>query len=228
MKLFRSILIILTLLALAGYSLRESAPPEDSIPPSEYTPSATWTLTLPPTESLPAEPTATETLAASPTLTSLPTFTVTVGPDFSQIKVVSVSVTASGILLRLSLPGVTQAYPVRVDGKNYECTLDAKYPDNMFCKGPMFKTGELVSIEVLPVDSNVPLYATYFAVSNEALYTATAVGSNRTWCPQRGTNVTCETENRVDDTGSACIVSTCFDACGYYYSIDTCVYYSQP
>ena len=153
---------------------------------------------------------------------------MTVGPDFSQIKVVSVSVTASGILLRLSLPGVTQAYPVRVDGKNYECTLDAKYPDNMFCRGPMFKTGELVSIEVLPVDSNVPLYATYFAVSNEALYTATAVGSNRTWCPQRGTNVTCETENRVDDTGSACIVSTCFDACGYYYSIETCVYYSQP
>ena len=214
----------LFLIVLSGCSLREAAPAEDSIPPAEYTPSLTASLTLPPSPTLPPIPTATQTQAASPvpSLTLLPTYTVTVGPDFAQLKVKSVSVTSTGILLRLYLPGVNQAYPIRVEGRLYDCVLDSKYVDSLFCHGPIFTTGDYVPLEVLPVEGGEPLYVTYFGVTDETLYTATPKGTNRTWCPERGTNVTCETENRVDKLGNPCIVSTCFDACGYYYSIDTC------
>lgn len=40
------------------------------------------------------------------------------------------------------------------------------------------------------------------------------------WCPDRGTNVTCETEYR--NYGGQCLVGmTCYDACGKYYGVDT-------
>lgn len=218
------LIIGLVLVVVSGCGLREPAPPEDSIPPAEYTPSLTASLTLPPSPTLPPIPTATitETVTIAPSLTLLPTYTVTVGPDFALLKVKSVSVTSSGLLLRLYLPGVNQAYPIRVEGRPYDCVLDKKYPDYLFCHGPMFKTGEYIPLEVLSINGGDLLFTTYFAVSKEALYTATPVGTNRTWCPLRGTNVTCETENRTNELGNPCIVSTCFDACGYYYSINTC------
>ena len=48
-----------------------------------------------------------------------------------------------------------------------------------------------------------------------------------TWCPDRGYNVSCETEYR--NYGGACTVGmTCYDSCGFYYSVDTIRYYSGP
>jgi len=40
------------------------------------------------------------------------------------------------------------------------------------------------------------------------------------WCPERGTNVTCEIEYR-DYSGQCLVGMTCFDACGKYYGVDT-------
>ena len=43
------------------------------------------------------------------------------------------------------------------------------------------------------------------------------------WCPQRGENVTCETEYRQYANG--CFVGmTCFDVCGKYYGVNTIKY----
>ena len=40
------------------------------------------------------------------------------------------------------------------------------------------------------------------------------------WCPLRGENLTCETEYRKD-SGHCYVGSTCYDACGWFYSVDT-------
>jgi hypothetical protein len=48
------------------------------------------------------------------------------------------------------------------------------------------------------------------------------VGDARTWCPERGENVICESETVWSREPVPCYASTCYDACGYYYSIDTC------
>ncbi|MGB4595921.1 MAG: hypothetical protein WBI14_08455 [Anaerolineaceae bacterium] len=48
-----------------------------------------------------------------------------------------------------------------------------------------------------------------------------------TWCPDRGQNVSCETEYR--NYGGVCTVGmTCYDSCGFYYSVDTIRYYTGP
>lgn len=48
-----------------------------------------------------------------------------------------------------------------------------------------------------------------------------------TWCPERGQNTSCETEYR--NYGGVCTVGmTCYDSCGFYYSVDTIRYFSGP
>lgn len=48
-----------------------------------------------------------------------------------------------------------------------------------------------------------------------------------TYCSERGVNVSCETEYR--NYGGVCAVGmSCYDACGFYYSVDTIRYYSGP
>jgi hypothetical protein len=43
------------------------------------------------------------------------------------------------------------------------------------------------------------------------------------WCPERGTNVTCEIEYR-NYSGQCLVGMSCFDACGKYYGVDTIKY----
>jgi hypothetical protein len=40
-------------------------------------------------------------------------------------------------------------------------------------------------------------------------------------CPERGVNLTCEIEYRHYDDNSCLVGMSCFDTCGYYYSVDT-------
>ena len=41
-----------------------------------------------------------------------------------------------------------------------------------------------------------------------------------TWCPARGENLTCETEYR-NYNGNCVVGMSCYDACGFYYSVNT-------
>lgn len=56
---------------------------------------------------------------------------------------------------------------------------------------------------------------------------ATFTANDITWgtyCPDRGQNVSCETEYR--NYGGVCAVGmTCYDSCGFYYSVDTIRYH---
>ena len=48
-----------------------------------------------------------------------------------------------------------------------------------------------------------------------------------TYCTERGVNTSCEIEYR--NYGGNCAVGmTCYDNCGFYYSVDTIRYYSGP
>jgi len=40
------------------------------------------------------------------------------------------------------------------------------------------------------------------------------------WCPERGTNVSCEIEYR-NYSGQCLVGMSCYDACGKYYGVDT-------
>jgi hypothetical protein len=59
-------------------------------------------------------------------------------------------------------------------------------------------------------------------LSSLTLPTALPEGYADTNCPDRGKNISCETECRIDPNGSPCIVATCTDACGLYRSVQSC------
>jgi cytoskeletal protein RodZ len=48
-----------------------------------------------------------------------------------------------------------------------------------------------------------------------------------TYCSERGQNVSCETEYR-NYSGVCTVGMTCYDSCGFYYSVDTIRYYGGP
>ncbi len=123
------------------------------------------------------------------------------------------------------IPGIRQNYRLDVSGKPFNCSLNEKYPDKLFCTGPTIAPKTQVKLTFLPLDGDLtPVYASSYQVP--ALVTptvdpTTAKGFNAQNCPVRGVNLRCETEYRINGDG-CCVVSTCSDACGYYYSVDTC------
>ena len=40
-------------------------------------------------------------------------------------------------------------------------------------------------------------------------------------CPQEGQNLSCEFEYRKDESNNCYVGATCYDACGWFYSVDT-------
>ena len=63
---------------------------------------------------------------------------------------------------------------------------------------------------------------TRLVIPTALLVPPTPVGWAGNNCPQRGQNVSCETECRIAPDGNPCIVATCTDACGPYFSVHTC------
>ncbi|HZW02300.1 MAG TPA: hypothetical protein VFF68_00110, partial [Anaerolineaceae bacterium] len=186
-----------------------------------------------------AEPTATATLEPSPTATLEPTVTPlptetplptsTPMPDFAAGQITSVEERGENILWMMALKGLTVPLQAQVGGKFYNCTIEGDYPDRLFCFGPAFSGDpEAVTAAFFPVEgTGTALFegSYYLPVIIPTPYPP---GDPSTWCPERGQDVFCETENRHDIDGNACIVESCFDACGYFYSTDTCPEESWP
>lgn len=193
-------------------------------------PAATQTVALPaPSETtLPTDtvvPTFTSTVTSSPlpTLTFTPTITFTATAGVANFQVYSVGQQANGMAIYFKIPGLKEAYKVVIDSnKDYSCFLDERYPERLFCYGPNIQLDENLPISFYPMGSNEAVYTGTINIPKAIFSTPLPVGAARTWCPQRGEHVTCETENRLNLQGEPCIVSTCFDLCGYYYSINTC------
>lgn len=187
--------------------------------------------TLPATATIPAVPSITVTMpttatneptvTALPTLTLTPTVTVTRGPDFSGVVIKGIGPHKMGLMMTLEIPDLNQLYRLKILNQLYTCSAVAQYPNRMYCYGPLFETGQNQEIAFLQADADVEVFRNTFLVPNLNSPTSMPAGDARTWCPERGQNVTCEVECRIGPNGP-CIVATCFDACGYYYSVHTC------
>lgn len=172
-------------------------------------------------------PTATATAVPTHTFTPSPTFTPLVSPTpmvaLDQARPIQLSSGVGGWNLVLNIPNLTQAYDVIAAGIDFNCTFDVLYADRLFCYGlarpPL---NQSITLAFLDQTTRQVVYQSKTVFASAALPTPVPQGFNQYDCPERGQNVTCETECRVAPDGIPCLVSTCFDACGPYYSVDSC------
>jgi len=211
--LFSLAILVILVLSSCSTAAPSAAP---TLPPTATIPAVpSITVTLPPTA------TSAPTITPLPTMTFTPTVTVTQGAEFGAATIKSIGPHKMGMMLTLEVPGLNHLYKLKILDKLYTCSAVAQYPDRMYCYGPLFETGQYQEIAFLEPDSDVEAFRGSFLVPNLNSPTSMPAGDPRTWCPERGQNVTCEVECRIGPNGP-CIVATCFDACGYYYSVHTC------
>ncbi len=210
--------VLILLAALAACAPAEAAPTATPIPSETPAPaaSATNTPTVSPTASATRTPRPTDTLTPSPSPTPL--------AAFDQAKPIQLASGVGGWNLTFVVPNLNKAVNVIAAGIQFNCAYDERYPERLFCYGlsrpPLDQT---ITLAFLDTESGRVLYQSQTVFASAAFPTAVPVGNPETNCPQRGQNVTCETECRVDpSTNIPCIVSTCYDACGHYFSVDSC------
>lgn len=125
----------------------------------------------------------------------------------------------------MRVPGIKENYRLDVSGIAYKCNLYPNLPDRIFCYGPQLPPYSQVKLSFLPVNGGTdPVYQVDYLIMPFKAPTVdprTIVAANPLTCPVRGVNVSCETEYRILGDGY-CIVATCVDTCGYYYSVQTC------
>ena len=225
LKLFIVSAVLILALVLAGCATATPAPTATEvatvIPPTE---------TSPPSSANPLPPTATQSPTEPPTATTtpLPTLTATITNtptptvDFTKFKLTGVSQKPQvSMSLIFTIPGLTTPVQVKVGGSSFYCQVDSKYPNKLFCNGPDLVVDTELPVRFIDTDGTTVLHKGVIYIPQSIL--GPKLPDNIDWdlCPQRNTNVTCETENRLW-WNPPCIVSTCYDACGYFYSIDTC------
>lgn len=216
MKRFFALLAVLFLvtLTLAACTTPTPAP--------TFTPAPTDTATPQPSATLLPILTDTPTPLPTATLTATATWTPTPTPDFSQVRVTAQDYRAatSNYLIILAFPGIKEPYLTRLNGNSYNCVLDENYPDQYFCVGPITGYMKPVAAEFTRPGETTPFFTGYIGGYPFPEPTPLPVGAPDTWCPLRGQHITCEPEYY---TKYDCWITTCYDLCGYYYSVDTCL-----
>ena len=220
------IFIMVALLGLAACSAVPSLVPTLTLTlPPTLLPTQTETIrpSLTPVPSSTASPQATRTISVTSTLTE--TITATPRPIFAGFQVDFVNYAYYGMQFAFTIPGIKLNYRLLANGTAFKCNLYDKYPNKLYCTGPAIKPNTEVQLSFLPMTgSETPVFETNYKMGSMITPTIdikTLQASNPTDCPQHGVNVRCETEYRKNN-GSCCVVATCVDACGYYFSVDTC------
>ena len=196
---------------MEGTLVTELVPTETAIP-----------TTIVPTVSLPTStPTNTPTLI--PTSTPIPTATLvpTEAVKFDTVRIIGIDKYPSYASVIFEFPAISKLYYVKIDNSAYNCQIPEGTVDRLFCSGEGIRTAEYADVAFYADEAfeNELVAMTLYVPA--PIPTPLPVGEPSTWCPARGTNITCETEHRVE-FGEECWVQTCFDACGYYYSYHTC------
>lgn len=177
----------------------------------------------PPTSTWTPVPTATHTPTLLPTKVATVTLTPTPMVDFTALKVSSMGYASDEIgWVMFVIPNIQPDYWVKIKNQVYTCKPTEIVANSLVCSGARIAYKEYVKIDFFAPGNDEPVYTTRLTLPDGISATATPVGAAQTWCPLRGTNVTCETEHRWEPDGTPCEVTSCFDACGYYYSIHTC------
>jgi hypothetical protein len=215
--LIRRLTFLLTLLLMVacapGTPASMPAPSATAAPSQTPAPSVTATLT--------AAPSATPTRTATATVSASATATAVAALD--QAEVIRINDGIGGIGLVLKIPNLSSVYNLILGGIRFDCTLDAKYPDWLFCWGLKRPPLDIpLQQAFLDPQSGKVVNIRQVVLSSLTLPTALPEGYADTNCPDRGKNISCETECRIDPNGSPCIVATCTDACGLYRSVQSC------
>lgn len=204
----------------------QAVPPETSAP-ALATGTATREMLLTPsvTSTLPLEPTFTPspTLTATAEVSPSPVASATPGVQFDQLEVLAIDNRVGGWIITLALPGVQGEMRLLLGGQTYECSSDPAYPDRLFCQGlarPAYDTPLKIAFQ--DQASLRILYATTLTIPSALVLPPTPAGWGHNACADRGKDVSCETECRIAPDGTPCMVATCTDACGPYFSVHTC------
>ncbi|MBN2048626.1 MAG: hypothetical protein JW750_12345 [Anaerolineaceae bacterium] len=218
------ILLVLTVLFLAACKPESAAVVEPTF--TSAPPTSTPTASPEPTHTPEPSPTATATPTLVPTETNTPTPSPTPFTGFENSSINSWEQKHGNYyLFQFVVPEVSMSYYAIIEGNPFECEFDPNYPDRLFCLGDFIDYNkEYIDVAFFEDDlmSQLAFEQPYFLKRVVLTYNQEPIqGDPTTWCPQRGENVTCETEYRSYQ-GEECIVQTCFDACGYYYSVHTC------
>jgi hypothetical protein len=186
----------------------------------------TATLVLPtetPQPTLTLAPTATATTIPTITQTPPPTATSTPSVNYAQYKLLSVSLQPYGMLLGFQIPGLTDPLITRINNQLFKCVVDTKYPERMFCSGSALPLDKYLDIMFYNEDGADPIYTGQLIVASKIFAAPTPANKDmKNACPDDLESVKCETENRTDNAGNPCKVSTCVNRCGYLYSVNTC------
>lgn len=169
------------------------------------------------------EPSATILPSMAATTTLMPTITIafTPTPDFSRIVYAGASIVNGQLMLSFRAPETTEPLKALVNGFPFTCTTDARYPGTVYCLGRFFQAGEKVDVAFSMGDNPAVVKEVAVIIPLEAVPTPVTPGARNNWCPLRGQKVTCDSEWDYD-SGVGCLDVTCYDECGYYYSIHQC------
>lgn len=220
----KPLLVLSFILLLLAAACAPQAQPSPVSSPA-YTVTAEGTLqtvlpTLTETVTPSPSPSFTAVFTATWTVTPGPTNTVTPAAQFERSEIISVSGVEGGFLLTLRVPGVDADLNAEMAGRKFQCQYTAEAPDLLFCRGiSRPPADQQLDLQFTDPASGAVLYSGLVVLSSLVIPTATPVGFAS--CADRGKNLFCEVECRIYD-GNPCIVASCSDACGPYYSIHDC------
>ena len=172
--------------------------------------------------------TATATITVTPTITQ--TFTLTIEPSitssptavalFDKAQVTSLTTPGDQVRVAIKVPGIKSVMNIILNSRQFSCQMDAKAPEVLFCVGKeMVPVAKQIPLVFVDPQSGAEVYSGTTYIINQAVPTPTPAGYGN--CPTRGKNTSCEVECRLYQ-GNPCLVVSCFDDCGLYYSLDNC------
>ena len=200
------------------------------------------TFTASPVPTNTAIPVDTDT--PEPTLTFTPAATLSPTPTqflgFENAKVYKAFAYYDETIFHFIVPFVDSSYYGTVDGVPMTCELEEGYENALLCraKTDLFGTDMKHFEFFADQDRTFLVYSGDFATTLDkrpptptpsgfiwprADYTAGDI----TWgitppdCKERGVNLSCEIEYRKYADGSCLVGQSCWDNCGFYYSVDT-------
>ena len=233
----RSILLLLLPILLV---FSACTTPETQAAPQETeeiaAPVNTSTTTATETSTDTPEPTATLT----PTVTLTPTNQPTEFAGFQFASVFKAFAYIDETLFYFIVPGVASSYYGSVDGVDLICEPDADQENLLTCRaeedlfGTDWKSFKFYADEA----KTFLVYEGDFSTTLDTLpptptppgfiwpladFTAADIfwGETPPGCSTRGIGLNCETEYRIYEDGSCLVGMSCYDDCGYYYSVDT-------
>lgn len=240
--LFLSLISIALLLSACQPGAKEDSAASQ---PAENKPAvSTLSVTMTPSSTVTMAPSLTNTITPLPTntTTSEPTstFTPTEFVGFNGAYVYRSFANYDGTTIYFIVPGIQSSYYGVVDGEDIDCEPDPSQVNLLVCSSKVNLFGTDIKDFKFFADPERTFlvhedsYTTYLdqipatpTLANIFWPHAEFTDADITWgytpsdCAVRGINLTCETEYRQYDDNSCRVGMSCYDSCGFYYSVDT-------